>query len=72
MVSPAITACEVGQCDDYPTHRPLKIEVNVKQLEKVIRELHKTTGYAKLLEEKIQGKIQEERANVEAEEEHEE
>ena len=30
---PAITACDVDQCDDYPTHRPFRIEVNTKQLE---------------------------------------
>ena len=38
---PAITACKVDQCGDYPTHRPLIIEVSVEQMEKAIREYQK-------------------------------
>ena len=52
---PAIAACKVDRCGDYPTHRTLIIEVNVETIEKVTRELQKTTNCAKLLEEKIQG-----------------
>ena len=49
----AIIACEVDQCDTYPTHQPLIIEVNVGKLEKAIRELEKTTYCTKMLEDNI-------------------
>ena len=66
---PAITACKVDQCGDSPTHRPLFIEANVEKMETVTRKLQKTTDYAKLLEDKIQGRVQEAKAKAEAEEE---
>ena len=47
---PAIVACEVDQCSNYPTQRPLIIEINVEKIAKVTRELRKMTDYAKMLE----------------------
>ena len=66
---PAIIACEVDRCSTYPTRRPLIIEANVEKMEKVTRELQKTMGYAKMLEDKIQGIVQVGKAKAEAEEE---
>lgn len=57
LLFPAITAFEVGQCDTYLTQRPLIIEDNVEQLEKVTRELQQTPDYGKMLEDKTQGRV---------------
>ena len=52
-------------------HRPLIIEVNAKKLEKATGEPQQSTDCAKLLGEKHQGRVQEEKAKAEAEEEEE-
>lgn len=36
---PAITTCRVDHCGNYPTQRPLIIEVSVDKMEKATREL---------------------------------
>ena len=66
-LTPAITICYVDGCSDYPTHRPLIIEIVTKLLEKTSRELKKPTNSAKMLSQKIEAEIEE--AAVKREEE---
>jgi hypothetical protein len=52
-LTPAIKACWVDQQADLPTHKPLAIEVDVKEMKRVTRMLAKPTDFAELFEQKI-------------------
>ena len=66
---PALEACRVDQCDQFPTHRPLLVSIRVQKLEQFTRKLQTTTDYAKMIEEKIQLQIEKERSEEQPEEE---
>ena len=68
-LTPAITTCYVDESSDYPTHRPLIIEIVTKLLENTSRELKKPTNFAKMFTQKIEDEIEE--AAVKREEEKE-
>ena len=53
-MTPAITLCSVDQCGDFPTHRPLVIEVETEKLERTTNELQRPTNFAQMLEDKVQ------------------
>ena len=57
FMTPAITKCYVDLESDFPTHRPLIIEVWANLLERTTNELQTPTNYAKLMEEKVQEEI---------------
>ena len=54
----AITSCYVDDNSDYPTHRPLIIEVLTKLLETTSRELKKPTNFAWMLNQKIDKEVE--------------
>ena len=47
-MTPAISKCYVDDSNDYPTHRPLVVEVITKTLEAMVKELQKPTNCARL------------------------
>ena len=49
----AITKCEVDNTSSYPTHRPLSIEIETGKLERETTVLQKPTNFAKLFEEAV-------------------
>ena len=53
-MTPAITKCYVDDYSDFPTHRPLIIEIMTKLLENTSRELKKPTNFANMLNQKIE------------------
>ena len=59
-MTPAITNCFVDEDSDYPTHRPLVIEVVTKMLEATVKELQKPTNFAWLLNHKIEKEVEKE------------
>ena len=59
-MTPAIVKCYVDESSDYPTHRPLCIEVITKMLEFNVRELRRPTNFANLLEQQISEEIDDE------------
>ena len=63
----AITTCRVDHGGDYPTHRPLIIEINVDKMGKDTRELQTTTIDAKLREGNILDRVQAATAEADAE-----
>ena len=50
---PAIVKCHVDESSDYPTHRPLCIEVLTKMLEFNVKELRRPTNFADIIEQQI-------------------
>ena len=50
---PAISRCEVDHTSSFPTHRPLKIEVNTEKIDVVANRLMRPTNYAELFEGKV-------------------
>ena len=66
-LTPAVMSCYVDENSDYPTHRPLIIEIVTKLLENTSRELKKPTNFAKLLERRIEQQVEEADAKQEVE-----
>ena len=66
-LTPAATSCYVDDNSDYPTHRPLIIEMVTKLLESTSRELRKPTIFAKMLDRKIEQEVEEANAKQEME-----
>ena len=58
-MTPAITSCYVDDNSDYPTHRPLVIEVVTKLLESTCKERRKPTNFAWILNQKIEKEVDE-------------
>ena len=58
-MTPAIVNCYVDENNDYPTHRPLIIEVVTKLLEATTKELQKRTNFAWMLNQKIDKEVEE-------------
>ena len=56
-MTPAIVNCYVDENSDYPTHKPLIIEVVTKLLEVTIKELQKPTNFATMLNQKIDKEV---------------
>ena len=48
-MTPAIISCYVDENSDFPTHRPLIIEVVTKFLESTFKELKKPANFAWML-----------------------
>ena len=48
-MTPAIVKCYVDENSDYPTHRPLCIEVLTKMFEFNVRELRRPTNFTNLI-----------------------
>ena len=48
------------RCDssDYPTHRPLVIEVLTRMLEVTVKELQKTTNVARLFNQRVEEEVE--------------
>ena len=57
-MTPAITSCYVDDNSDYPTHRPLIIEVLTKLLEATSRELKKPTTFAWMFNQKFEKEVE--------------
>ena len=55
-LTPAVTSCYVDSNSDYPTHRPLIIEIVTKLLENASRELRKPTNFARMLNKRLKKK----------------
>ena len=55
-----MTACRVDNESDYPTHRPLIIDIATQKLQINTNELQKPTDFAVLFEEKVQEEVQQE------------
>ena len=53
QLTPAITHCEVDPSSDYPTHRPLCIDISTNDLKKKTKQLIKPTDMAEMMEERI-------------------
>ena len=53
MLMPAISLCDVDHTSSFPTHRPLRIEVNTEKLDVVANQLQTPTNYAERFEEKV-------------------
>ena len=51
---PAIKKCEVDNAGDFPTHKPLIVEVMTDKLINTTNQINKPTNYAMLFEEKVQ------------------
>ena len=56
-MTPAIVKCHADESSDYPTHRPLCIEVLTKLFGFNVREPRKTTHFASMMEQHIEGEI---------------
>ena len=59
-MTPAIVKCHVDESSDYPTHRPLCIEVLRKLLEFNVKELRRPTNFASLMEQRIEDELDKE------------
>lgn len=66
-MTPAIVSCCVDENNDFPTYRPLIIEVVAKILEVDIKELQKPTNFAWMLNHKIEEEV--EKAQIQKDEE---
>lgn len=60
-LTPALDNCRTDRCDDYPTHKPLMVDIRIKELKQSVREHQPTTDVAKPIEDMIQNKIEEAR-----------
>ena len=58
-LTPAVAACRVDNLADYPTHRPLIIDIITEELKVTTRELQKPTDFAELFEGKVQQEVME-------------
>ena len=58
-MTPAMVSWYVDENSDYPTHRPLIIEVVTKLLAPTTKELHKPTNFAWMLKLKIDKEVEE-------------
>ena len=67
-MTPAIVNCYVDENSDYPTHRPLIIEVITKILEVDIKELQKPTSFAWMLNQRIDEELEKAQAKKAEEE----
>ena len=56
-LTPAITSCRVDNDADYPTHRPIIIEVETKKLETETKQLQQPTNFAMMFEDKVQEEV---------------
>ena len=56
-MAPAIVKCYGDEDSDYPTHRPLCIEVLTRLLEVNVKELQTPTNFANMLEQKIEAEL---------------
>ena len=56
-MTPAIVICHVDESSDYPTHRPLCIEVLTKLLEFNVKELRRPTNFPNMMEQRIEDEI---------------
>ena len=63
-MTPAIVKCYVGENSDYPTHRPLCIEVLTKLLEFNVEELRMPTIIASMIEQRIEDELAREATNT--------
>ena len=52
-LSLAITTCKVDRLADYPTHKPIGIEIQTEKLQSTTNENVKPTDFAELFEEKV-------------------
>ena len=57
-LSPAVKTCIVDQLDQFPTHRPIVVEIATERMQKVTTEIVKPTNFATLSEEEVQGEVQ--------------
>jgi hypothetical protein len=53
LLSPAITACTADRLADYPTHRPIGIQIRTEQLQNTVNENVKPTDFTELFEGKV-------------------
>ena len=53
-MTPAIVKCYVDDSSDYPTHRPLVIEVLTRMLEVTVKELQQTANFARLFNQRVE------------------
>ena len=63
-LTPSIKRCWVEQAGDFPTHRPLLIEVSVKRMQRTTNQLIKPTNFAEMFEAKVQKEIAEAEVNL--------
>ena len=68
-MTPAIISCYVDENNDFPTHRPLIIEVVSKLLEATVKEVQKPTNFAWMLNQKIEKEVLEAIIKLEEEKE---
>ena len=61
--------CHVDQEGQFPTHRPLVMEIASQMVTKITRELIKPTNFAQLFEDKVQSEYQQELEKYAAEKE---
>ena len=63
-LTPSIKRCWVEQAGEFPTHRPLLIEVSVKRMQRTTNQLIKPTNFADMFEAKVQKEIAEAEINL--------
>ena len=59
-MTPAIVTFHVDESSDYPTHRPLCIEILTKLFEFNVKELRRPTNFASLMEQRIEEELDKE------------
>ena len=57
-MTPAIVKCFVDESSDYPTHRPLCIEVPTRMLEANVKELQRPINFASMFEQRIEAELE--------------
>ena len=53
-LTPAVKKCSVQKDADFPTHKPVLVEVESASVNKETRQLHTPTDFSQLFEEKAQ------------------
>ena len=57
-LTPSIKQCWVDQAGEYPSHRPLMVEIYVKKLQRVVNKLNKPTDFSELFDEKVKEMVE--------------
>lgn len=64
---PALESSRVDTCDDFPTHKPIMVDIRLSKLKQTMKKLQPITDYAKLVVDMIQETIDEARAQADEE-----
>ena len=67
-LTPAVKKCSVQKDADFPTHKPVLVEVESASVNKETRQLHKPTDFSQLFEEKVQREYKEAKEREEEQE----